>query len=375
MGNTPRRIRKSVYRDKYGDRAVAIAAGQRREKRFPFGTSADTIDRWLRDTRHTLRASKPVVPRGTLQADAERYFRTVQDLASFVQRRSEIRAWVKAIELVLPRHANRSQIDQPHVREIRGHWLSQGVAPKTINNRVFALQHLYRTLDGKHCRTPCDDLKPLPVHKRPAVRIDDVIVRAIYQQLLEQERTGKLRDHKTRARFMVFASTGHRPSEIGRAQVGDVDLERRLWIPRDGKGGYCPGVYLNDDMLEAWTVFIDADAWGWFDNGSFAQVIRNAGLPAHLTPYQLRHTVGIAMSESGVDLKDIGDHLGHKRIETTRRHYVPVLGSRLQRASELLTGRKLWDAPPEAPLSGEIDSGDARDGSEATNTGRKRRRA
>ena len=69
-------------------------------------------------------------------------------------------------------------------------------------------------------------------------------------------------------------------------------------------------------------------------------------LAAHLFP--LRHTVGIALSEAGVDMRDISDHLGHKSTEMTRKHYVPIIASRLQRASELLDGRKLgWKAEGE----------------------------
>ncbi len=44
------------------------------------------------------------------------------------------------------------------------------------------------------------------------------------------------------------------------ARPEDVNLEARVWVPRDAKGGYSPGVYLNDDMLAAWTLFIEARA-------------------------------------------------------------------------------------------------------------------
>jgi integrase len=288
-----------------------------------------------------LEIDTPSTPRGTLGRDAEQYYRAVRDLRSFVARRSEVRAWIAALGAQI----RRSAITPADIRKARGRWLEAGVAPKTINNRVFSLQHLYRTLDGKRYTTPCDELDPLPVHRRPAVRIPDVLIRAIEAEMRAKEERGQLRDPKTRARFMLLAATGKRPSEIGRAQPGDVDLDRRIWIPRDGKGGFCPGVYLNDDMLEAWKLFIGAEAWGLFDSGSFAKRIHAAGLPSHLSPYQLRHTVGIALSEAGIDLKDIGDHLGHKRIETTRRHYVPVLATRLQKLSEALNDRQLgWKA-------------------------------
>lgn len=336
------RLRTGIYQDRAGLSGVATCGRQSRERRWPHGTPLDEIERWRRDTRYEMEQYEPKAPRGTMGGDAARYFKAVADLASFVARRSEIRAWIAA----LGARTRRASVTLDRIRAIRGDWLKDDVAPKTINNRVFALQHLYRTLDGKRIPTPCDDLPPLTVTKRPAVRIPDDTIRAIYQTLLDLEAVGRLRDAKTRARFAVFASTGHRPCEIGRAERRDVNLERRIWTPRDAKGGFCPGVYLNDDMLEAWKLFIDVDAFGAFDSGSFAQRIRNAGLPDDVTPYQLRHTVGITASETpGVDLKDVGDHLGHKRIETTRRHYVPVLDSRLQRLSEALDRRALgWKA-------------------------------
>jgi hypothetical protein len=43
--------------------------------------------------------------------------------------------------------------------------------------------------------------------------------------------------------------------------------------------------------------------------------------------------------ERGIDLADVSAVLGHRQITTTRRHYAPVLVSRLKRASERLAGR------------------------------------
>ena len=56
-----------------------------------------------------------------------------------------------------------------------------------------------------------------------------------------------------------------------RAEPADVDLTQRVWRPRDGKGGWGPGIYLNDDMMAAWELFVEADAWGFFgQDRSFA---------------------------------------------------------------------------------------------------------
>ncbi len=54
-------------------------------------------------------------------------------------------------------------------------------------------------------------------------------------------------------------------------------------------------------------------------------------------------TSGIALSEAGNDLSDIPPPMGHKRLETTRRHYVPpVLDSRIQAVSRSIEGRLGW---------------------------------
>ena len=162
------------------------------------------------------------------------------------------------------------------------------------------------------------------------------------ENLRQAERVGILRSATARARFMVLAATGKCPSELMRAQRAGVDFRRRVWNVRDGKGGWSPGVYLNDDMLAAWRVFCECEAWGTFRTGSYGRTLRAHGWPNGIRPYNLRHTIGITLSESGIDLADIQAHMSHKHIATTRQHYVPVLNSRLQRASEAIDGRLGW---------------------------------
>lgn len=344
------RVATNIYADGSG-LAARVAVGEwRKEKRFRLDTPIDVIQAWQDRERERLsycgRAMKP--ERGTLAADVDRYLDQVRHLAGWVSLRSELRAWVALFP-----ETNRYRLTAAEVRQARSTWLDAGLQPKTINNRVAALARLFHHLDGRRAPTPCDDVTPLRVHKTPPRVITNAIVTAVYNEMLAFEQSGRLRNAKARARFMVIASTGKRPSELMRAQPDDVDLGRRVWIVRDGKGGFSPGVYLNDEMLVAWMIFAQANAWGPFREGSWVRTLRSAGWPAGVRPYQLRHTIGLRMSEQGADLADIQQHLGHKRIETTRRHYVPVLGSRLQRVSELLDGRFGWTgdgATPDATI-------------------------
>ena len=138
---------------------------------------------------------------------------------------------------------------------------------------------------------------------------------------------------------MVIASTGVRPAELKRAERGDVDMERRVWAVRTAKGGAPRVFWLNDDMKAAWEAFAAADAWGHFDGSDYAKELYAAGWPKDVRPYQARHSVALELGERGIDLGDVQGWLGHKQVTTTRRHYAPVLVSRLKQASEALADR------------------------------------
>ena len=341
-----RRLATGIVRDRYGIEArVAVGSGETRRSRFrryPAATNLKEIKAWQDEVRAQLKLARGTVARHTLAHDAKRYYALITPLASWRERRSEVRAWV-----VLYGDRPRFRITREEVLAARATWADAGLAPKTINHRVAALRHLYRTLDGKATHTPCEDVTPLTVHKSPIIVVTPETIRRVDDTLQRWEASGRLRSAKSRARFRVLASTGRRPSEIVRTQREDVDFRQRVWRPRDGKGGWGPGIYLNDDMRAAWRLFRDAGAWGYYRHGSLVRTLRAAGWPANVPPYQLRHTVGITISEAGGDLADIQAHLGHRQISTTRQHYVPVRASRMQKVSELLDGRIRWGTPAE----------------------------
>jgi integrase len=330
-----RRISTGIYADAAGIAAVVTVNGDKVEKRYPPGTTLDTIRSWRSDQKGKLQKRALSGRAGTLAGDARDYLKRVAHLVSLKARRAELRAWIDRFGA----ERTRDTIAQKDVMLARSAWLKAGISAKTINNRVQTLRHLYRTLDGRKSETPCDDLANLPVEKTPAVYITPALVQNVYAELERRDTTKGVYPKKTRARFRVLATTGKRPSELMRAQPEDVDLDRRVWVTRDGKGGFSPGLYLNDDMLSAWKVFIAADAWGTFNTNSMARTLRRAGWPAGVKPYNLRHTTWLTASERGIDLSDIQQGAGHRNLATTRRHYVPVLDSRMQRMSETIDHR------------------------------------
>jgi integrase len=332
MGQTRKRIGAGIRRDRYGLAArVKVGSGAaavEREKRFPADTPFKKIRDWQESMRGELRAvqSRPAsIARGTFEADAQVYLAQVKHLASYKSRVCEVDAWT-----ALYGRLKRSQVTSEHVRKARATWAVDQYAVKTINNRVQTLRHLYHLLDGDGSASPADGVKPVPVPASPKVLVSAQTFRTV---------AANLSDVKTRARFMVIASTGVRPSELKRAERGDVDLDRRVWVVRTGKGGSPRAFWLNDDMHAAVSAFVEADAWGHFDGSDYAKELYAAGWPKDIRPYQARHSVALELGERGIDLADVSAVLGHTDIVTTRRHYAPVLSSRLKHASESLAGR------------------------------------
>jgi integrase len=321
---------------------VKYGAMPQKEKRFAAGTPARVVKAWKVQTLARMMKRSPQRERGaaagTLAKDAERYYQLIRVLTDWVTRRSEIRAWLPHVGQT-PRH----RLTKADVLRVQGLWRIEGRAPKTINNRVTALRDLYRKLDGDGEPTPCDGVRPLRPVKVPIQHVSAEVINRVIATLASSTAMHAKTD---RARLMVLATTGKRPVEIERAEPGDVDLERRVWLTRDAKAGQSPGVYLNDEMLIAWQAFIEANAWGRFPD-HFPRRLRLAGWPPGVRPYNLRHSTWIAASERGADLADIQAGAGHRSIATTRIHYVPVLQSRMQRMSESLDGRFGW-----SPLSG-----------------------
>lgn len=323
---------------------VKIGSGQfsvQRERRFSAGTPARVVKAWKVAMRAKLLKKYPVrtdraVKHDRLKADSQRYLTLVRHLAAWRNRRAEVNHWVKALN-----DPYRHMVTKEDVLRVRGQWIDAGVAAKTINNRVTALRNLYHVLDGSDVPTPCDGLKQLTPQKVPPQVIAASVVNAVLETLQRRADAGKQHAAADRARLMVLATTGKRPCEIERAVPADVDLRRRVWIARDAKGGFCPGVYLNDEMVMAWEAFVLAGAWGKIPD-HFPRRLRDAGWPEGVRPYNLRHSTWIEASERGNDLADIQAGAGHKKMSTTRIHYVPVRASRMQRMSESLEGRFGW---------------------------------
>jgi integrase len=335
----PRRtLAKGIYRDADRIELRVMVNGVSHSEWIPGDTLLDEARRKWKQLQGRAQGHSDKPAKGSLAIDAERYLKLQTHLVSYRSRRAILKHWVDRLG-----HTLRHRITSEDVLEARVIWLANGSAAKTVNHRVSVLHHLYKTLDGRKADTPCDDVKPLPVQKTPIRYVPESVMLAVDAELQAREqRPGKegrkFDGAKTRARFRVLATTGKRPSELMRAKPGDVDLGQCVWLVRDGKGGWSPPLWLNTDMLVAWALFIDANAWGRFNISSFGDTLRRAGWPKDIRLYATRNSTWIEATERGGDMHDIQVAAGHTDIKTTRG-YTGIRNSRMRKLSELLDGR------------------------------------
>lgn len=320
-------------RDKYGWRAFVKVGAIQREKRFPADSTFDTRERWRDECRVALRKIvKPSGSANTLRADIRRdYLKrpSILALVSYKSRVCELDAWIALLG-----NEPRGTITRDQILAARDNWLADGYAPKTVNHRVRALRHVYRTLDGSRAPTPCDDIRKLPEPDAQPKFVPVAKIRAVGKRLT---------DPKTRARFMVLTATGQRPAQLKRAVRTDVNLRRRIWMVRPAKRGNPIPVPLTQDMIVAFKALTAADAWGTFDGSDYAKDLYAAGWPRDVRPYNAKHTVAITLAESDAEWEDIRDWFGQKDIKTTRI-YTGLVAKRLKSTSAKLEGRIGWTA-------------------------------
>jgi integrase len=344
MASQRRTIARGIYEDRYGFEVQWRDRGLSRSKRFPRDTTLDHLKAWRRTK--VLQATDKREPLGSFVRDAVRFLARRRRLVSFKSDRAHLRPWIHRF-----RTLSRFAVTREHIQAAIEEWAAAGYSPRTLRHRRRILGQLLTALDPDRAN-PCAHVKLPKIVKRKPRPVEASLIRDVALNLRKQELVGRLWSAKTRARFLVLALTGVRPAQLMRAQPGDLDWSRGLWYVDPAKGDEGTIVAFNEQTRAAWTVFVQAQAWGPYDTRSFAKTLRRNGWPKGVRPYQLRHTVGQTLKELGADLGSIQDHLGHSSPVTTRQFYVGPSLTQLRQTSAQLDGRlepfalDLPDAPP-----------------------------
>lgn len=128
-------------------------------------------------------------------------------------------------------------------------------------------------------------------------------------------------------------SAGVRVSECVKLSVNDLDLKQRIARIRGGKGNKDRLVILSIEWIKHLKKYLDrkkvqSDFVFSKKNGkklsvdTVQRVVRKAakkaGINKHVTPHTLRHSFGTHLLESGENIRNIQELLGHSSLSTTQ---------------------------------------------------------
>jgi integrase len=341
-------IATGIYPDALGYEARIVVKGTPYSKRFPPNHPLELMQAWQAEERaYRLRcladdeAQQDRPERGTLAGDVQHYLQKRKGRAGYKADRSHLKAWTDA-HGKKPRH----KLTRHDCEKQIAAWLATKKSAKTIRHRARVLRELWHALDGVRVRTPVDGLKLPRVPKTTPVPVSEETILKVAESLkaglVTKKRCGPTRKlvdvhhpeaKQAYARFIIYALTGQRPSQIGRAVPKHIDRTNRIWHVTPGKGGNPTPFPLTEALDLAFQYFDQVDAWGHFDPTAFAKTLRRHGWPVGVKPYALRHTFAIGQLLAGTDLGDLQGLLGHTS-PTTTRVYAPVLVARLKQAVE-----------------------------------------
>lgn len=169
---------------------------------------------------------------------------------------------------------------------------------------------------------------------------------------------------KTRdlALLTLMLGTGIRVSECVGLDIKDVDFDNaRIKVVR--KGGSESFVYFGDEVEEALSDYIEErlqqNPKEGHENALFLSsfgkrlCVRSVELLVkkyastvttvkHITPHKLRSTYGTNLYQESKDIYLVADVLGHKDVNTTRRHYAEIVDENKKSARNIVHLRKDW---------------------------------
>ena len=205
------------------------------------------------------------------------------------------------------------------------------------------------------------------LHDKTIIRLDiDEVARLLDNVESGEQLTGKqLAYHeKTKVRDLalltLFLGTGIRVSECVGLNIDDIDLKNNgIKIVR--KGGNEVIVYFGDEVLEALLPYLEErkriEALPGHTNALFLSMQRKrmsvrsvenlvkkyaktGTTMKNITPHKLRSTYGTNLYNETGDIYLVADVLGHKDVNTTKKHYASLEDSRRRMAAKAVTLRE-----------------------------------
>ena len=254
------------------------------------------------------------------------------------------------------------------VYEKDGHELTN--AEKSIARKMSALRGLFNFLYRREMipSNPTNFVDMPKLHEKEIIRLDPDEV-AILLDFVENggEQMTKRQQvyhekNKTRdlALFTLFLGTGIRVSECVGLDIDDVDFKNNS-IKVTRKGGNEMYVYFGDEVQEALEDYIvsvrshivpvEGHENALFYSSQRKRITVRAVqnlvskytsyiTNKHITPHKFRSTYGTTLYKETGDIYLVADVLGHKDVNTTRKHYAAQDDENRRKAARAVTLRE-----------------------------------
>lgn len=223
--------------------------------------------------------------------------------------------------------------------------------------KLSTLRAFYKFFFNKNmlnANTPTKVLMP-KIHDKEIIRLDsnekqDEIGNMLYTvesgDGLTKKQFGyhKLTGTRDTAIITLFLGTGIRISELVGLNIDDIDLNSNSFVVTR-KGGNRAVLYFNDDVKKALNDYIIArknENQAHIDESALFLSLQNKRISVRqvqelvkkyarivsplkkITPHKLRSTFGTNLYRQTGDIYVVADCLGHKDVNTTKKHYAAL---------------------------------------------------
>lgn len=216
-------------------------------------------------------------------------------------------------------------------------------------------------------KNPVALVKMPKLHEKEIVRLDPDEVAILLDTVetgekltkkqMQYHEKNKLRDV---ALLTLLLGTGIRVSECVGIDLQDIDFKNNA-VKIRRKGGYEAVVYFGDEVLTALTDYLEKretmQPVEGHENALFLSMqnkritvravenlVKKYALPVtnlkKITPHKLRSTYGTTLYRETNDIYLVADVLGHKDVNTTRKHYAALEEDKRRMAAKAVTLRE-----------------------------------
>lgn len=238
-----------------------------------------------------------------------------------------------------------------------------------ITRKLACLRTLYRYFYRKEKiqTNPASIVEMPKIHQKEIVKLDTDEVSILLDEVETGDRLTRSQQHfhdKTKTRDLAILTlllgTGIRVSECVGIDINDIDF-KNCGIKIRRKGGNETVVYFGEEVEKALLDYIDERklivALSGHENALFLSLQkRRIGVRAvenlvkkysalvtslkKITPHKLRSTYGTSLYRETGDIYLVADVLGHKDVNTTKKHYAAIEDDRRRQARNAVKLRK-----------------------------------